>query len=1008
MSGTVQTQTSYLPTDYFSGGLSISGLGNGTDFGTMIDQLRKIELMPTQRMLRWKSEWRERQEAFKIVREQLVSLRDVCSKMNTMDKFLVKKASSSDPTKATATADSSAIENSYKLEVQQTASTSIWSLQNEFYDGKANVNPTTDTKEFSYEYAGSVRTIKVPPNTTVESLKNMINNDTGNPGVRASLIKSANGVTFQIKGMDQGAKNDLSIINTGGLTGFPGAGSYTSHQIAYTTQFTSASDKINDSDDKTFTFTYGDAKHSINVPQNMTLQEFVDSVNSQASTTGVSATLSVNEGGYQVVSFSGADDGKAVQLPTSKTWEKFGKPTTIVDPRHTFNTSYTGLDSVVNSGADTTFTYFYDGVPKNVAVPSGMKLDEFIKAINADLPEGMNPATATLKGGTYQISFSGEKSFTAVPPTLEMMTAMGSPVTSGGDPAGWHIQHSQNALVRVDGWPVGDWLEVESNTVRDVVEGVTFTLIGEGVSTISVNTDAEAIQENVIGFIDAVNQFRKTISDLTKYDENKETYDLKYAESLYEMQKGSILTGNYGIQLLSSQVKQATAGAPQGFMPRYEVDGVFFGDLFTSLSQIGIKTNASGNGGETFGMLELNEDPKLPVLTDVLRDNPEAVAEFFASVNKGVSDSPNFSFSSSLHNITRPGSYGVDYTISTNSVTGEKEVVGTINGKPAKWYPESNEFGLVRQSPTSSDKDAVTVSSDGTTAFDMEIEVANEAKAAQAVFNFGSTSQAAGKGTISYSLNGKTPLTTVEFNENESLDMVAAKINRLGDPAVKASVKKNDDDTFSLVVESRQTGKDQEFTTAPSITYTSNDPLVTPPAAPTPASVDKGEDAKYKVDGGDWKYSATNTLTGLKPGVIVTLKGATSGTPAELSGEKNNDADGIIIQIDNLADGTYGGQTRIKQGKIPELLDLLNGLPGKSEEGMLGTKGSIQLLLDNYDKIVEGIDKKISKETERISKWERTTKLRFSRLEATLKQYDSLSKMIDSQVKQLGSNTSKK
>ena len=106
-----------------------------------------------------------------------------------------------------------------------------------------------------------------------------------------------------------------------------------------------------------------------------------------------------------------------------------------------------------------------------------------------------------------------------------------------------------------------------------------------------------------------------------------------------------------------------------------------------------------------------------------------------------------------------------------------------------------------------------------------------------------------------------------------------------------------------------------------------------------------------------------------------------------------------------MADGHYTGQVRLKQGKIPELLEMLNGTASKPEEGMLGKKGAIQVLMDNYDKIVEGIDKKIQKETDRITKWERTTKLRFSRLEATLKQYDSLQKMVESQVKQLGSTS---
>ena len=109
MSSTVQSSVSgsFLSGSSISGGLSISGLGwQGTDFSSMINNLRQIEMIPTNRMLKWKADWRDRQEAFKIVREQLVALRDACNKMNTLDKFMVKNAVSTNPNITTATAGS--------------------------------------------------------------------------------------------------------------------------------------------------------------------------------------------------------------------------------------------------------------------------------------------------------------------------------------------------------------------------------------------------------------------------------------------------------------------------------------------------------------------------------------------------------------------------------------------------------------------------------------------------------------------------------------------------------------------------------------------------------------------------------------------------------------------------------------------------------------------------------------------------------------------------------------
>lgn len=921
MSTTVQTQSEYLPGDYFSGGLSISGLGNGTDFTTMINQLKKIEMIPTQRLLRWKADWRERQDAFRMVRESLVELRDVCSKMSTMDKFLVKKTSSSMSSIATATANSSVIENSYSLEVKQVATTSIWSLNNEFYDAKTNINTSGASQKFTYEYAGTTRSLTVAPNTTLEQFKNLINNDAGNPGVRASLITSANGVTLQIKGMDQGAKNDLSILATGDLAGFPESAAYPPHSIMYKTDFGALTDVVN------------------------------------------------------------------------------------------------------NSGSDQIFTYSYNGEQKNVTVPHNTTVEGFHKLVNgvdadgviddSNLPAGMKRVTAVVNPETLkvEITFAGEDDGVAVEVPKGksgLFEGFGNPTTISGDPTGWHIQHSQNALIKVDGWPAGEdnWLEVSSNTVPDVVEGMTFTLLDTGKSVISVSTDSEAIQENVVTFIEAVNSFRKTIIELTKYDANKETLDLKYAESLYEMQKGGILTGNYGIQLLSSQLKQATAGTPKGFLPRTIVDDVYFGDLFTSLSQIGIKTNADGSGGDLFGMLELNTDPKLPMLDDVLKKNPEAVAEFFAAVNKGVSDSSHFSFASSMQNITRPGAYNVSYDIDENGMV----VNGVINGKEAKWDAETNQLGLVRQDPEIEGDDSILAAkTDGAANWTAEVEVirlaANSHATMTADVASGTDAYVTGSGKFYYTVGGKEY--SVNVAAGESIGVICAKINySVGNPGVTASWEQVDG-KVQMRLESRTPGGDGPHVAIIANATGNSDKCttVTDPVLDN-AIIANGQDAIIKVNGTEERHKTNDAASTTVPGATFNLKKAVPGTTVKVTGIAHNDADGLYIQIDNLTrDQSYTGQLRIKQGKIPEILELLNGTPSKPEEGMLGSKGSIQVLLDNYDKIVEGIDKKISKETDRLTRWERTQKLRFARLEETLKQYENLQKTIESQVKQLGGNS---
>ncbi|SBW09815.1 hypothetical protein KL86DPRO_50285 [uncultured delta proteobacterium] len=956
MSSTVQTQSSYLPSEYFSGGLSISGLtGNGTDFTSMIDQLRKIEMIPTQRMLRWKSEWQQRQDAFGVVREALVNLRDVCAKMNTMDKFLVKTATSSQPNFATATASSSAIANSYKLEIKQEASVNIWSMNSEFAAGTTKVTASGTSGTFAYEYQGSIRSLTVPPDTSLEQLKNMINNDTNNPGVRASLIKSANGVTFQIKGMDTGAKNSLSILSTTGLTGGFAGQNYEPHKLVYKTSIANATggDVYANTSGSTqvFTYSYNGVTRNVDIPGHATLETFKQKIEEDK------------------VKYR-ADLARANSL----------------DPDDASAANQAAIDALDNKLAGLTVNIEDD--------PSGNKNLVFTGS-------APNQPITVPKGGAWE--------------------NLGKPATVSTPPSGgnWHIKEAENAMIKVDGWPTGDgnWLEVSSNTVTDVVDGVTFNLIGEGTTVINVSTDTEAVTQNVVDFIDAVNNMRAVITELTKYDPNKTTVDYNYAQTQFEMQKGSLLTGNYGIQLISSRLKQATAGTPKGFLPQFKVGDLALGDLYTSLSQLGIKTKAEGSGGEGFGLLELNTDPSMPLLEDILKKNPEAVAEFFAAVNKGVSDSSDFSFVSSMQTITKAGAYNVTYELDTDGTV--KPGTAFINGKAAKYYEDTGQIGLVRTDPQSADSSIATASSTGETDFTATVTVNQEAVAASSKLQTDMTDKGApiatADGRFYYTYDGQEYSVNVTVGsppdeKPDSLATLAQKINyHYQNPGVTATVEKTDG-KWGIVIKSKEMGDDHSVTGV----HWSFTPAGSSGIDAGNVTETTGKDANYEItyktpNGAEKTITKTDGKSNLislpgASGVSVTLKKAGTTT---ITGEKHNDADGIYIQVDNRTPGAYSSTVRVKQGKIGEILEMLNGTPNKPEEGILGSKGTLQVLVDNYNKIMDGIDQKIERETTRLIKWERTIKLRFSRLEATLKQYESLQASIESQVKQLGSNSSK-
>ncbi len=571
-----------------SGGVYFSGLGNGTDFSKVIDQMKSVEQIPQKRLTLWKADWQKRQDAFADLRTQIASLKDIVDSMSSMSKFLVKSASSSNETVVSATTSSSVLEGNYKIEVGQLASSSIWTYNTAFADKKTKVNDSGSDQQFVYSYMGKTRSITVPSGTTIDSLKNMINNDPQNPGVKAMLVQNGTGYTFQFRGMDMGAN----------------------------------------------------------------------------------ATLSVDAG-----------------------------------------TTVTGL-----------------------------------------------PATA----------------------------------------ANWTVQANQNAKYRVNGWPANTWLESASNTLTGAVEGMTLTLKDVGTSQISVATDTDKIKENVKSFVDAMNAVRAKIKEQTAVNSSKDVDAPDKAASLYSMQKGSILTGNYGVQLLSTRLKMATADQASGFEYQYKEGNLLRGDAFSSLAHIGILTNAETNGANA-GLLELDEAK----LDEVLKSNPETVAELFAADGLPVSDSSDFSYYAHIKGVTQAGIYDVTYDVDASG----NIVNAFVGGKRAN------------------------------------------------------------------------------------------------------------------------------------------------------------------VD------NANKQITAME-----------------------GDARGLALQVDNLTAGSYSSRMRIKEGKLSGLSDTL--------KDMLGSDGALKILEDNYQDIMDDIQKKIDKETTRVTQWEQRERLRYSRLEATLARYDALNKSVASQIKSLSSSSS--
>ncbi|MFW5734163.1 MAG: flagellar filament capping protein FliD [Oceanidesulfovibrio sp.] len=164
-----------------------------------------------------------------------------------------------------------------------------------------------------------------------------------------------------------------------------------------------------------------------------------------------------------------------------------------------------------------------------------------------------------------------------------------------------------------------------------------------------------------------------------------------------------------------------------------------------------------------------------------------------------------------------------------------------------------------------------------------------------------------------------------------------------------------------------------------------------------------------KVETGNFSYySHINSLT--KPGsydVDYTVSGGaiTSATIGGYAATMDNaegtitatdgPAKGLVVKINDFPNDTSGsGKVQVKQGKAGEMADLLKDLTSTES-------GPMHILEENYDDIIQNIEKKIDYEEVRLERMTRDLRNRFANLEATLGQYDQLSSSLASQISQL-------
>lgn len=218
---------------------SVGGLSSGIDFNDIISKLLEIERRPINLLKSKQTSYNDRITAYTDLATKVSALKTAVDALRTTANFYAKKASVSDTTILDASATNSAAAGSYTIAAHSTAG-KIQLAQVEQKSHTAgtaalttSVNSSGSSKVFQYTYASTQRSLTVADGTTLEGLRDIINSDSSNPGVTATIIYDGSVYKLALTGKDSGSTKTISIDSGTTLDGTSSTVNFTSS--AFTT-----------------------------------------------------------------------------------------------------------------------------------------------------------------------------------------------------------------------------------------------------------------------------------------------------------------------------------------------------------------------------------------------------------------------------------------------------------------------------------------------------------------------------------------------------------------------------------------------------------------------------------------------------------------------------------------------------------------------------------------------------------------------------------------------------
>ena len=196
--------------------ISFGGLGNGLDFGQVVDQLVKVAHLPVDRLTEKKGTLSSKSTDYATLSTKLIALQGAADKLRLSTSFDRTTTSVSDTSAISAVGSSTATSGTYSVRITQLAQ----SHQITNTAAKTVASTTTDivsgaSGTFTFRIgSGTDQTVTLSDTATLEDLRSAIN-DLG-AGATASIINTGSDTTpayrLVLSSTSTGASNGITIV----------------------------------------------------------------------------------------------------------------------------------------------------------------------------------------------------------------------------------------------------------------------------------------------------------------------------------------------------------------------------------------------------------------------------------------------------------------------------------------------------------------------------------------------------------------------------------------------------------------------------------------------------------------------------------------------------------------------------------------------------------------------------------------------------------------------------